>query len=193
MDLSSEQDEPSIFNYAPTAFSPPYSTPRSLDSQDGPSPVASSSSSEQSMPPTPRPSPSCSPIPYEPMSIIDSKASQDLPPNLPRRAQYACLHPGCERVLMSMYTRQVHMTTHRPKTRKVFTCSLGCAESFTRQHDRQRHEVLLHGKKCEHICSRCERFFSSQKMLERHTCRGRRHGSIRWPLADDEETSAPSG
>ncbi|KAJ7607530.1 hypothetical protein FB45DRAFT_1067823 [Roridomyces roridus] len=106
-----------------------------------------------------------------------------------RRAQYPCEHPGCDRVLTSPYTRQVHMRTHRPKVRKAFVCTLGCGEAFTRQHDRQRHEVALHGKKCKDVCQRCKRFFSSPKMLERHVCRGGRQGAIQWPLSDDEVQS----
>ncbi|KAJ6525449.1 hypothetical protein DFH09DRAFT_1416469 [Mycena vulgaris] len=103
-----------------------------------------------------------------------------------RRAQYPCLHPTCERVLTSPYTRQVHMGTHKTKVRKGFPCTLGCGEAFTRQHDRQRHEVALHGKKCKHVCTRCRRFFSSAKMLDRHVCRGHRQGAIQWPLGDEE-------
>jgi hypothetical protein len=99
-----------------------------------------------------------------------------------RRAQYPCQHPSCSRVLTSPYTRQVHMETHKVKPRKAFTCTMGCGEVFTRQHDRHRHEVALHGKQCTHVCSRCKRFFSTQKMLDRHVCRGHRQGAIQWPL-----------
>jgi hypothetical protein len=99
-----------------------------------------------------------------------------------RRAQYPCQHPSCSRVLTSPYTRQVHMGTHKIKPRKAFTCTMGCGEVFTRQHDRHRHEVALHGKKCTHVCSRCKRFFSTEKMLNRHVCRGHRQGAIQWPL-----------
>ncbi|KAJ7321663.1 hypothetical protein DFH08DRAFT_1085863 [Mycena albidolilacea] len=67
-----------------------------------------------------------------------------------RRAQYPCQHPSCSRILTSPYTRQVHMETHKVKPRKSFTCTMGCGEVFTRQHDRHRHEVALHGKKCTH-------------------------------------------
>jgi hypothetical protein len=100
------------------------------------------------------------------------------------RAQYPCLHKGCDRVLTSMYTRKVHMSTHKPKPRKSFKCTMGCDVYFTRQHDRNRHEVMLHGKKCKHVCPRCSRFFSGQKKLDNHTCHGRREGSFRWPLAE---------
>ncbi|KAJ7716501.1 hypothetical protein B0H14DRAFT_3012838 [Mycena olivaceomarginata] len=110
-----------------------------------------------------------------------------------RRAQYPCQHPSCSRVLTSPYTRQVHMGTHKIKPRKAFTCTMGCGEVFTRQHDRHRHEVALHGKKCTHVCSRCKRFFSTEKMLNRHVCRGHRQGAIQWPLGDDEaDDTTPS-
>jgi hypothetical protein len=100
------------------------------------------------------------------------------------RAQYPCLHKGCDRVLTSMYTRKVHMSTHKPKPRKSFKCTMGCDVYFTRQHDRNRHEVTLHGKKCNYVCPRCSRFFSGQKKLDNHTCHGQREGSFRWPLAE---------
>ena len=98
------------------------------------------------------------------------------------RVQYPCLHQGCNRVLMSMYTRQVHMSTHKAKPRKSFKCTMGCNVQFTRQHDRQRHEVAQHGKKFKHVCQRCSRMFAGQKKLDSHTCHGRRQGTLRWPL-----------
>ncbi|KAJ7621217.1 hypothetical protein FB45DRAFT_137638 [Roridomyces roridus] len=107
-----------------------------------------------------------------------------------RRAQYPCLHPSCDRMLTSPYTRQVHMGTHKAKVRKAFLCTLGCGEAFTRQHDRQRHEVALHGKQCKHVCQRCKRFFSSAKMLDRHVCRGHRQGAVQWPLTEVETQNA---
>ncbi|KAJ7855620.1 hypothetical protein B0H14DRAFT_2754476, partial [Mycena olivaceomarginata] len=76
--------------------------------------------------------------------------------------------------------------TQKIKPRKVFTCTMSCGEVFTRQHDRHRHEVTLHGNKCKHVCSHCKRFFSTAKMLDRHVCRGHRQGTrqgtIQWPL-----------
>ncbi|KAF8146515.1 hypothetical protein K438DRAFT_1447995, partial [Mycena galopus ATCC 62051] len=93
-------------------------------------------------------------------------------------AQYPCLHPTCDRVLTSLHTRETHMRTHNAKVPKVLLCTLGCSKTFTREHDRQRHEVTLHGKKHNHICTRCKRFFSNTKRLNRHVCRGRRQGWI---------------
>ncbi|KAJ7605767.1 hypothetical protein FB45DRAFT_848497 [Roridomyces roridus] len=97
-------------------------------------------------------------------------------PKRPGRGHFPCLHPTCPRILTSPYTRSVHMSTHLlPRVRKEFICTFdGCAEAFTRRHDRARHEVALHGKECAHTCERCRRFFSSERMLERHACRGRR-------------------
>ncbi|KAJ7621030.1 hypothetical protein FB45DRAFT_870793 [Roridomyces roridus] len=136
-------------------------------------------------PPTPPPSDSDSFTNEDSIMRISPGASH----RPGRRAQYPCEHPQCDRVLTSPYTRQVHMRTHRAKVRKAFICTLGCGEAFTRQHDRQRHEVSLHGKKCKDVCQRCKRFFSSTKMLDRHVCRGDRHGEIQWPLGDDEVQS----
>lgn len=123
----------------------------------------------------------------------NDRPADSAPSKTGRRAQYPCLHPTCDRVLTSPYTRQVHMGTHKAKVRKAFLCTLGCEEAFTREHDRQRHEVALHGKKCKHVCARCKRFFSSAKMLDRHVCRGRRQGSIQWPLGDEEEVQGGHG
>ncbi|KAJ7621213.1 hypothetical protein FB45DRAFT_1062232 [Roridomyces roridus] len=116
-------------------------------------------------------------------SSPEKRFLEQTPSKSKRSAQYPCLHPRCERVLTSPYTRQVHMRTHRVKP--TFLCTMGCGEDFTRQHDRERHEVALHGKKCKHTCKRCKRFFSSDKMLLRHVCRGNKQGAIRWPLDDD--------
>ncbi|KAJ7824597.1 hypothetical protein B0H14DRAFT_3728308 [Mycena olivaceomarginata] len=121
-----------------------------------------------------------------PPSETDTHPENTAPNRVGRRGQYPCLHPSCSRVLTSPYTRQVHMGTHAPKPRKAFLCTMGCGEVFTRQHDRHRHEVALHGKKCTHVCARCKRFFSTAKMLDRHVCRGHRQGAIQWPLGDDE-------
>ncbi|KAJ7626862.1 hypothetical protein FB45DRAFT_699385, partial [Roridomyces roridus] len=80
-----------------------------------------------------------------------------------------CTYPSCKRVLTNPYTHQIHMRTHiRVPSPKTFTCTLGCGESFTRRHDRQRHEVALHGKKCKDVCAKCERSFASRQTLDRH-------------------------
>lgn len=125
------------------------------------------------------------PSPQTPPSSDDSEdTNSDTGGRTGRRAQYPCMYPTCERILTSPYTRQVHMRTHKPKVPKPFVCSMACGQAFTRQHDRRRHEVVLHGKKCEHVCARCKRFFSSEKMLQRHVCRGHREGTLQWPLSD---------
>ncbi|TFK53423.1 hypothetical protein OE88DRAFT_1248624 [Heliocybe sulcata] len=84
---------------------------------------------------------------------------------------YHCPHPTCTRVFRSEYTCRVHSGVHIPKPRKVIPCTQpGCLETFTRQHDRLRHEVAQHGKICEFSCPSCHRFFSSAAMLEKHKC-----------------------
>jgi hypothetical protein len=146
------------------------------------SPSASDSSSASS-PSSPRTTfIACATPLTPPPSETDTHPENTAPNRVGRRGQYPCLHPSCSRVLTSPYTRQVHMGTHAPKPRKAFLCTMGCGEVFTRQHDRHRHEVALHGKKCTHVCARCKRFFSTAKMLDRHVCRGHRQGAIQWPL-----------
>ncbi|KAJ7621198.1 hypothetical protein FB45DRAFT_1032458 [Roridomyces roridus] len=153
-----------LMDMAPGAYGTVHSTPSSDGSAAGssrrPSPFPSTAGAV---------SPPCGTI-----TPSQSMGSPD-PAKTGRRAarQYPCLEPACDKMLTSPYTRQVHMGTHKAKVRKTFLCTLGCGEAFTRQHDRQRHEVALHGKKCKHVCARCKRFFSSAKMLDRHACRHR--------------------
>ncbi|THU77738.1 hypothetical protein K435DRAFT_701741, partial [Dendrothele bispora CBS 962.96] len=79
-----------------------------------------------------------------------------------------CLEPTCKRQFLSEYTRRVHMQTHIPKG--PFPCTKGCSETFSRQHDRFRHEVTKHGYKSKWTCQSCSGFFSSQKSLKKHKC-----------------------
>jgi hypothetical protein len=95
------------------------------------------------------------------------------------RRRFACLLPGCTRRFTSQYTLKVHMDAHKPKPRSSFPCTLGCAETFSRQHDRLRHEVAKHGKVCDWLCSDCGRFFSSKKTLGNHKCPSA-PGGTRW-------------
>ncbi|KAJ7612682.1 hypothetical protein FB45DRAFT_939560 [Roridomyces roridus] len=193
------------------AISSPSNSPHSSSDYDPTSPDGSTSSAISSTDPSrcnsPAPSPTDSAhIPSfhpTPVSISEPEApstgrhskTSGKSNTTSRRAQYPCLHPTCGRVLTSLYTRQVHMGTHRAKARKAFICTLGCGEAFTRQHDRQRHEVALHGKQCQHVCQRCRRFFSSAQMLDRHVCRGlgSRTAVLRWPVGAEEETSPEDG
>ncbi|KAK2465040.1 hypothetical protein APHAL10511_003116 [Amanita phalloides] len=95
------------------------------------------------------------------------------------RRRYPCLMEGCPRRFTSQYTLRVHMDAHKPKPKVTFPCTLGCSETFSRQHDRLRHEVSKHGKICEFLCSHCGRFFSTRKTLGNHKCPVA-HGTTRW-------------
>ncbi|TRM57259.1 hypothetical protein BD626DRAFT_222660 [Schizophyllum amplum] len=53
---------------------------------------------------------------------------------------------------------------------RTLECTMGCEESFSRQHDRFRHEVLKHGRPCDWVCDTCHKFFGSQKNLDKHAC-----------------------
>ncbi|KAG6371793.1 hypothetical protein JVT61DRAFT_9148 [Boletus reticuloceps] len=107
-----------------------------------------------------------------------------------KRNVFPCPFPSCGRVLKSMYTQRIHLKTHESRPQKHFPCTMGCPESFTRHHDRLRHEVAQHGKQCEFSCTQCERFFSSQRMLDRHTCWSWRNGSVRWQQKDTAPSEA---
>lgn len=104
-------------------------------------------------------------------------------PRQARRRRFQCLNPDCPRLFTSEYTRRVHMATHNTLPRKALPCTMreetGCTEMFSRAHDRLRHEVAMHGKECEWVCSACGRFFSTARMLEIHKCPGTISGWIK--------------
>ena len=134
--------------------------------------------SSQSLSPTP----SCSSL--DPTEIKSSPSRYSSPlrsqsDQQQHRRRFPCLIIGCERRFTSQYTLKVHMEAHKPKPRSSFPCTLGCAEKFSRQHDRLRHEVAKHGKVCEFSCDDCGRFFSTRKTLGNHKC-PLAHGGTRW-------------
>lgn len=106
-------------------------------------------------------------------------ASETPPPSQDSRRRLPCLITGCIRRFTNQYTLKVHMEAHKPKPRASFPCTLGCAEHFSRQHDRLRHEVAKHGKICEFICNDCGRFFSTKKTMGNHKC-PMAQGGTRW-------------
>ena len=113
-------------------------------------------------------------------SISDRPVSDPQPQSQPQRGS----NDGYFRPPKNHHPKQLHTIpkTHAAKSRKTFSCTMGCSESFTRHHDRLRHEVSQHGKQCDFACTRCDRFFSSQRMLDRHTCWSARIGPWRWQL-----------
>ncbi|KAL1748746.1 hypothetical protein HDZ31DRAFT_59923 [Schizophyllum fasciatum] len=62
---------------------------------------------------------------------------------------------------------------------RIFTCTMGCNEDFSRQHDRFRHEVLKHERSCKWVCDTCHKFFASEKNLQRHACNTRSRWTAR--------------
>jgi len=127
------------------------------------------------------PSPSCSSLDVEHIKVSASREPSprlDVDPQQQRR-RFPCLIIGCDRRFTSQYTLKVHMEAHKPKPRVSFPCTLGCAERFSRQHDRLRHEVAKHGKICEFSCDDCGRFFSTKKTLGNHKCPVAQ-GGTRW-------------
>ncbi|EIW74604.1 hypothetical protein CONPUDRAFT_140410 [Coniophora puteana RWD-64-598 SS2] len=95
-------------------------------------------------------------------------AEQAVSRKRPRR--FPCLDPSCPRRFASKYTLNLHMTTHRQSPRVRYPCEMGCAETFSRQHDRLRHEVSKHGRVCEWLCNRCRHVFSTQGTRDKHRC-----------------------
>lgn len=140
-------------------------------SRASPSPGLSSNS--------PSPTPSCSSLDPADIKTSPSRDSSPLHTQTDSRRRFPCLIVGCERRFTSQYTLKVHMEAHKPKPRSSFPCTLGCAEKFSRQHDRLRHEVAKHGKVCEFSCEECGRFFSTRKTLSNHKC-PLAHGGTRW-------------
>ena len=127
------------------------------------------------------PTPSCSSLDPTDIKTSPSRDSSPIPirNETDHRRRFPCLIIGCERRFTSQYTLKVHMEAHKPKPRSSFPCTLGCAEKFSRQHDRLRHEVAKHGKICEFSCEECGRFFSTRKTLSNHKC-PLAHGGTRW-------------
>jgi hypothetical protein len=120
-----------------------------------------------------------------PSASSDSAATSDsenAPAGPSRRAckrrRFSCSYEGCTRRFTSHYTLKLHQDAHKPKERQWYTCTAGCSEHFSRQHDRLRHEVAKHGKVCEWICGDCQRFFSSSRTLSNHKCPGQ-NGEIK--------------
>ncbi|KZP25699.1 hypothetical protein FIBSPDRAFT_855617 [Athelia psychrophila] len=95
------------------------------------------------------------------------------------RRRVPCMYPECDRRFVSDYTLRVHMEAHKAKPRVRYPCTAGCSESFSRQHDRLRHEVGQHGKICEFICDDCGCFFSTKKTFNNHKCPVA-SGKVRW-------------
>ncbi|EPQ52007.1 hypothetical protein GLOTRDRAFT_95705 [Gloeophyllum trabeum ATCC 11539] len=133
---------------------------------------------------------SCPPTSPEP---TESEGTAQTLGKTQRVRRHPCLHPGCTRKFTSEYTRRVHMEAHKPKVRKCVPCTMeGCKEVFSRRHDRLRHEVSQHGKVCEWLCKECSRFFSSQRRLENHKCRGSINAVSRWPILPQNNIAPPS-
>lgn len=130
---------------------------------------------------------SSSPSPQR-LDLSPESFTMDLAPTLPptaskptssaARRRFPCSF--CTKKMTSQYTLRVHLEAHKPKPRASFLCRMGggCTESFSRQHDRLRHEVAKHDKVCEFTCDHCNRFFSSSKTLGNHKCPAQ--GGTRW-------------
>lgn len=78
-----------------------------------------------------------------------------------------------------MKNKRAKESSPRTKPRTNFPCSFaGCLEAFSRKHDRMRHEVIQHSRRCEWSCDQCRKFFSTEKTLAKHKCS--RVGDLRW-------------
>ncbi|KAJ7121827.1 hypothetical protein C8R43DRAFT_1033062 [Mycena crocata] len=104
--------------------------------------------------------------------------SSPAPQSRALRASLRCPKPACGRQFSKEYTLSKHLKIHEPKSQKSFNCTLGCAMSFSRKHDRLRHEVIQHGRLCEWRCEECLGFFSTEMTLKKHKCRN--GGGSRW-------------
>ncbi|KDR65980.1 hypothetical protein GALMADRAFT_259903 [Galerina marginata CBS 339.88] len=112
--------------------------------------------------------------PYQ--EVVDAKPvlrSSTTVRNVASRQQirrFSCVIAGCERRCVSRYHLGVHIKAHNTKPKRSLPCTMGCSETFSRLHDRLRHEVGQHGKVCEFTCYECGRFFSMQTTLNSHKC-----------------------
>ncbi|KAF5370289.1 hypothetical protein D9758_006894 [Tetrapyrgos nigripes] len=64
----------------------------------------------------------------------------------------------------------------RRKSKGDLPCDYGCGSTFTRQHDRLRHEVYRHNHKSNWTCSFCSKFFHSLKNYRNHKCPAKEQG-----------------
>jgi len=121
-----------------------------------------------------------SPVPTEPAvsAGTNTRASntstvhheEELAGRRRRARRFACLEPTCSRKFASKYTLGLHMSTHQPGRNIRYACQMGCTETFSRQHDRLRHEVSQHGRVSEWTCVWCRHVFSSQSTHDKHKC-----------------------
>ncbi|KAF5356609.1 hypothetical protein D9758_008300 [Tetrapyrgos nigripes] len=66
--------------------------------------------------------------------------------------------------------RKSKKTPRRRKSKGDLPCHYGCGSTFTRQHDRLRHEVYRHKHKSNWTCGLCSKFFHSLKNYRNHKC-----------------------
>ncbi|KAF7320643.1 hypothetical protein HMN09_00149000 [Mycena chlorophos] len=102
------------------------------------------------------------------------------PQQAPRRKRpltLDCPEPDCERSFTSQYTLTKHVRAHARKEKPHFDCSL-CQMSFSRKHDRLRHEISQHRLACDWACAQCFGFFSSEVTLNKHKCKAK--SAKRW-------------
>jgi len=117
-----------------------------------------------SMPAPPASSPTL-PLPCSPASP-ESSSSNGLPIRTARRRGVSSA--SLDGNTCSCHAQKSDGVKSRSKKQHMH-CS-DCEETFTRRHDLLRHEVRLHGKVCDWVCERCEKFFSSAARLKRHEC-----------------------
>ncbi|THU79385.1 hypothetical protein K435DRAFT_528466 [Dendrothele bispora CBS 962.96] len=86
-----------------------------------------------------------------------------------RNSQFPCR--TCDRVFTREYTRKVHEDAHATRAAGPLLCrEPDCNTTFSRSHDRLRHEVRIHGHEA-HTCAICNNMFSSLKSLQKHQCK----------------------
>ncbi|THV04413.1 hypothetical protein K435DRAFT_961887 [Dendrothele bispora CBS 962.96] len=89
-----------------------------------------------------------------------------------RNSQFPCR--TCDRVFTREYNRKVHEEAHTTRAagpHRPHRCrEPNCNTTFSRSHDRLRHEVRIHGHEA-HTCAICNNMFSSLKSLQKHHCK----------------------
>jgi hypothetical protein len=118
------------------------------------------------IPAAPQPPPTLPPPPPPVPSTPESNSTNAQPIRTARRRGFSSAsHDGS-----NCSCHVLRGDGSKTRTKKQHMHCSDCEETFTRRHDLLRHEVRLHGKVCDWVCERCEKFFSSAARLKRHEC-----------------------
>ncbi|KAJ6518475.1 hypothetical protein DFH09DRAFT_1098427 [Mycena vulgaris] len=110
---------------------------------------------------------------YSPFTTLSTSSEPSCADSPSPSGSWASLQsPGvsCTRHYNRTHEPSKDVKPRQHKSPKCFPCTMGCTMSFSRKHDRLRHEVTQHGRVCEWSCIACSKVFSSETTLKNHKC-----------------------